>query len=170
MTRSTQAATAPRRVPPSSASQFTAGQFTAGQIAQGDFAAPEATGIAWLGPVDVENHIIVLGGQGPELMCALLRAGASHVTHLRAHERPEADSASLVIVPRIPSLEWLATALLSIRRALTPRGRLVLRTGQAVTQTQVRRMLTLLGMTAISSRTTPDGQVLSAELPTRRFA
>ena len=48
------------------------------------------------GAVEDEDHIVVLGGRGPELMCALLRAGATNVTHLRADERPEAASASPV--------------------------------------------------------------------------
>jgi hypothetical protein len=132
---------------------------------------PGTSSIAWLGPLDDEDHILVLGGRGPELMCALLRAGATNVTHLLGHERPEAGSASLVIVPRVPSLDWLATALPSIRRALTDRGRLVLHAGaQPTTQTQIRRMLTLHGLSTIRVRTTSDGQVVSAERPSRQFA
>ena len=151
------AATALRRVPPSNSPKFTSPGF----------AEAEANQIEWLGEIDDEDHILVLGGQGPELMCALLRAGARNVTHLRAHERPEADSASLVIVPRIPSLDWLATALPSIRRALTAHGHLVLHAGGlGATQTQISRMLKLNGLTAI--HTTPDGQAVSAELPPRR--
>jgi hypothetical protein len=123
------------------------------------------------GPVEDEDHILVLGGQGPELMCALLRAGATNVTHLRAFERPEADSASLVIVPRVNSLDWLATALSSIRRALTAHGRIVVFAGgQPGTAIQIRRMLTLHGMSAIHTQTTSDGQVVSAERPRRQFA
>jgi hypothetical protein len=123
------------------------------------------------GPVEDEDHILVLGGQGPELMCALLRAGAANVTHLRAYDRPEADSASLVIVPRVNSLDWLATALPSIRRTLTAHGRIVLLAGmQPATVTQIRRMLTLHGLSAIHVQTTSDGQVISAERPRRQFA
>jgi hypothetical protein len=123
------------------------------------------------GPVDDEDHILVLGGQGPELMCALLRAGAANVTHLRAYERPEADSASLVIVPRVNSLDWLATALPSIRRTLTVHGRIVLLAGtQPATGTQIRRMLTLHGLSVIHVQTISDGQVISAERPRRQFA
>jgi hypothetical protein len=123
------------------------------------------------GPVEDEDHILVLGGQGPELMCALLRAGAANVTHLRAYERPEADSASLVIVPRVNSLDWLATVLPSIRRALTTTGRIVVRAGgQPGIVTQIRRMLTLHGLSTIHVQTTSDGQVVSAERPRRQFA
>jgi hypothetical protein len=154
MLSSIQAASTPRRVPPITAPL-----------------EPGTSPIAWLGPVEDEDHILVLGGQGPELMCALLRAGATNVTHLRTHERPEADSASLVIVPRIPSVDWLATVLPSIRRALTSGGRLVLYVGnQPTALTQVRRMLTLHGLSLIHASAMSDGQMISAERPTRRPA
>jgi hypothetical protein len=77
-----------------------------------------------LGAIEDEENIIVLGGDGPDLMCALLRAGAPQVTHLRMHERLEAGSASLVIVPHVPSLDWLEVALSPVRRALIANGRL----------------------------------------------
>jgi hypothetical protein len=117
------------------------------------------------GPVEDEDHILVLGGPGPELMCALLRAGATNVTHLCAHERPEAASASLLIVPRVPSLDWLAAVLPSIRRALTRQGRFAIQAGPLVTtRTQVRRMLTLHGFSEIRATNTTEGLVLSAAL------
>jgi hypothetical protein len=117
------------------------------------------------GPVEDDDHILVLGGQGPELMCALLRSGATNVTHLCAQERPETASASLLIVPRVPSLDWLAAILPSIRRALTRQGRLAIQAGPlATTQTQIRRMLTLHGFSEIRATNTTEGQWLSAAL------
>jgi hypothetical protein len=125
---------------------------------------PDTVPLNTFGPIDEDDHILVLGGHGPEMMCALLRAGATNVTHLRAHERPEAGSASLVIVPRVPSLDWLATALASIRRALTSDGRLVIHAGRlTTTATEIRRMLTLHGMVSIHAKSGPDGQVFTAE-------
>jgi hypothetical protein len=63
----------------------------------GDLApASDTVPITWLGPIDDEDRVLVLGGPGPELMCALLRAGAPNVTHLRACERAEANSASMI--------------------------------------------------------------------------
>jgi hypothetical protein len=144
-----------------------------GMLAGGSLHSPEtgADRIEAFGPVEDEDHILVLGGQGSELMCALIRAGATNVTHLRAFERPEADSASLVIVPWVASLDWLATALPSIRRALSAQGRIVLLAGsQAKTVAQIRRMLTLHGLSAIHTQSTEDGQVVSAERPRRQFA
>src|SRR5215472_13316246 len=72
---------------------------------------PWAALLDCLGSIESEASIIVIGKDGPDLMCALLRAGASQVTHLCSHERLESDSASLVIVPRLPSLDWLGGAL-----------------------------------------------------------
>ena len=107
----------------------------------------------------------MLGGQGPELMCALLRAGATNVTHIRAHERTEAGSASLLVVPRVQSLDWLATVLPSIRRALAEGGRLVVHTAmRPPMQTPIRRMLTLHGLGSIR---TADREWRIGELPLR---
>ena len=103
------AAVAPRRAPPSLSLQPP---------------EPRAALLDSLGEIEDEEHILVLGRDGPDLMCALLRAGAPQVTHLRSHDRLEADSASLVIVPHVPSLDWLESALSSIRRALLANGRL----------------------------------------------
>jgi hypothetical protein len=119
-----------------------------------------------LGAIEDEDHILVIGKDGPDLMCALIRAGATEVTHLRSHERPEADSASLAIVPHAPSLDWLASALPSIRRALHTNGRLVVSIAtQSTIQHNIRRLLTLHGFAAIRARTAADRLVFSAELP-----
>jgi hypothetical protein len=125
---------------------------------------PGAGLLETLGTIEDEDHILVVGKDGPELMCALLHAGATQVTHLCRHQRPEADSASLVIVPNAVSLDWLAGALPAIRRALIPAGRLVV---SVATQAgnPIRRMLVSHGFTAIRTRNVGDRQVFSAELP-----
>lgn len=97
-----------------------------------------------------EHHILVIGRDGLELMCSLLRSGAAQVTHLCSHERPEANSASLAIVPNVPSVDWLASALPSIRRALHANGHLTLAVAmRPAMQQTVRRVLMLNGFTAI---------------------
>jgi hypothetical protein len=119
-----------------------------------------------LGAVDDEDHILLLGEDGPDLMCALLRAGAPHVTHLRNPERLEADSASLVIVPHVRSVDWLAGVLDRIHRALVANGRLAIRIDSLPsTQNAIRRLLTLHGFTAIRVNRALGCQVLSAEVP-----
>lgn len=126
---------------------------------------PEVDPLDWVGGIEDEEHILVIGGYGPGLMCALLRAGAAHVTHLCSHERPEAGSASLVIVPQVPSLDWLATALPSIRRALAANGRLIIHGGRQFNfQIDARRMLRLHGFTAIRANDAAEGQVLGASI------
>jgi hypothetical protein len=122
-----------------------------------------------LGAVDDEEHILVIGRDGLDLMCALLRAGAPRVTHLRSLERPESDTASLVIVPHVPSLDWLASALPRIRHMLIANGRLVACIDILPSALNgVRRMLTLHGFTAIRVSHAAGRQVLSAEVPAAR--
>jgi hypothetical protein len=127
---------------------------------------PRAALLESLGGIEDEDNILLLGSDGPELMCALLRAGAPKVTHLCSFERLEAGSTSLVIVPQVPSLDWLERALSSIRRALIDNGRLaVCVASQPTAQTRVRRMLTLHGFSVIRVNPAVGHQVLSAEVP-----
>ena len=127
---------------------------------------PWAALLEALGEIEDESHVLVLGRDGPDLMCALLRAGAPQVTHLRSYERLEADSASMVVVPYVPSLDWLEGALSPIRRALFAIGRLAVFVDPLPgTQTRVTRMLTLHGFTAIRASRAAGRLVLSAEVP-----
>jgi hypothetical protein len=145
------AAVAPRRAPPSLPLQPP---------------EPRAALLEALGEIADEEHILVLGRDGPDPMCTLLRAGAPQVTHLRSHERLEAGSASLVIVPHVPSPDWLEGALSPIRRALLANGRLAVCVDPLpTTQKRVHRMLRLHGFTAICASRTEGHQVLCAEVP-----
>jgi hypothetical protein len=125
---------------------------------------PWAALLEALGEIEDENHILVLGRDGPDLMCALLRAGAPQVTHFCSYERLEADSTSLVIVPHVPSLDWLEGALSPIRRFAN--GRLAVCVDPLPnTQNRVARMLKLHGFTAIRASHAAGRLVLSAEVP-----
>jgi hypothetical protein len=125
---------------------------------------PGAGLIETIGAIEDEDRILVIGQDGPELMCTLIRAGATQVTHLRSHERPEAESASLAIVPQVPSLDWLAGALPSIRRALLPNGRLVVAvaTQPAATQAVASR--------AVAARAVATQAVASRAVATQAVA
>jgi hypothetical protein len=127
-----------------------------------------------LGPVEDEEHIVVLGRDGPELMCALSRAGAPHVTHLRSHERLEANSASLVIIPQVPLLDALASALPAIRRALCLNGRLAICIDTLpANETRAGRMFAAFGFTSIRTLRASGRTLLRAEVPAfqiRHFA
>lgn len=119
-----------------------------------------------LGSIEDEASIIVLGRDGPDLMCALLRAGAPNVTHLCSPERLDADSASLVIIPNLPSVDWLRAALPTLRRALSTNGRIALWIDPLPSmQTHIRHSLTLHGFTAILTSSVPGRLVVRAELP-----
>jgi predicted RNA binding protein YcfA (HicA-like mRNA interferase family) len=127
---------------------------------------PGAALLHSLGAIEDEDHIVVLGRDGPDLICALLRAGAPQVTHLRSHDRLVADSASLVIVPHVPSVDWLESALSSIRRVLFTNGRLVLCVDPLPTiQSRIRSLLSQHGFTAIRTRHVAGRLMLNAEVP-----
>jgi hypothetical protein len=144
------AAVAPRRVPP----------------IPPPAPEPGADLLQGLGAIEDEDHILVIGKNGSDLMCALLRAGAMQVTHLCAHERLEAGIYSLAIVPSVVSLEWLSSNLPSIRRALVANGRVAVSLPtQSTTLNAVRRMLSAHGFTSIRARNADGRQVFSAELP-----
>ncbi len=129
--------------------------------------SPQAALRAALGDVR-EEAALVIGPRGIDVMCDLLRRGASSVVLLRTDKRPEARSASLVVVPEAPSIEWLACVLGHARRALLPAGRLVLRLvalpGRQMAA-QVMRMLRIHGYTAIVARQAGEQLLLKAELP-----
>ena len=115
-----------------------------------------------------DEHILVLGSDGPDLMCALLRAGAAEVTHLNSNERLESDSATIAIVPSMPSLDWLARALPSIRHALLPTGRVILcavAAADAIAANLIRRSLIQHGYSAIHTRRTRHYLTISAGVP-----
>ena len=146
------AAVAPRRAPPSLSLQPP---------------EPWAALLDCLGTIEDEPNIVVLGRDGPDLMCALLRAGAPQVTHLCSHDHLESGTTSLLIVPRVPSLDWLDSALPTIRRALLTNGRLAVCVDPLpATQQRVRRTLTLHGFTAMRATRAEGRLLITAELPT----
>lgn len=122
---------------------------------------------------DVENeHILLLGHNEIDLMCTLLRAGALEVSHLGSPELAEPESASMVIVPHMPSSAWLTRALRAIGRALFPTGRIILCPTHAdmMAASRIRRALMLHGYSKIQCRTMRNGQggdclLATAELP-----
>ncbi|HEY0182574.1 MAG TPA: hypothetical protein VGC09_07165 [Rhodopila sp.] len=127
---------------------------------------PGAALLESLGAIEAEDNILVLGRDGPNLMCALIRAGARNVTHLCSFDRLEAASTSLVVVPHVASLDWLERALSPVRRALLDNGRIAASVDAlATTQTRVRRMLILHGFSAIRVHPSGSREVLTAEVP-----
>ena len=122
--------------------------------------------LASLSPIEHEWHIVVLGNSGLDLMCTLLRAGAPRVTHLCSHERLQVESASLVIVPRVSSFEWMEAALPRIRRALITNACLaVLVDPLPTTRTCVERMLKRHGLSAGRANRVAGRLLLTAEVP-----
>lgn len=114
-----------------------------------------------------DEAILVIGSNGLDVTCDLIRRGARSVTLLRTDQRPEAQSASLVLVPGTPSLDWLSCVLGHLQRAQLPTGRLVLRvesTGRQLAA-QVTRMLRVHGDTSITARQSGTSLLVDAQVP-----
>jgi hypothetical protein len=129
---------------------------------------PDPALLSLLGEMDGE-HVLLVGNNALELMCALLRRGAGEVTLLRPTVRPEPQTVDLAIIARVGSLDAAVTAIGHARRALTATGRIVLvgigadpsgRLAQGL-----RRMLRLHGFSAIRAVPLAGRMLLSAELP-----
>jgi hypothetical protein len=73
------------------------------------------------------NRALVLGRGSLDVMCGLIRAGATEVTELCRNDRPEAASADVVVVPDLATGDLAPGIVERARRALTGAGRIVLR-------------------------------------------
>ena len=115
-----------------------------------------------------DETVVVMSGLGDDFAQRLAELGAASVVTLRLHERPEARSASLALVPRIPSLEWAAETLGRLRDGIVANGRIVCCVG---TNCSVRpaisfgRMLKAHGFAAIGAAHVAGHLLLSAEVP-----
>jgi hypothetical protein len=87
---------------------------------------------------------------------------------LRPDQRPENQSASLALVPRISSLEWASDALGRLRDAIVVSGRIVCCIDAQHTARLVisfGRMLKAHGFAAIDAVHIGEHLLLSAEVP-----
>jgi hypothetical protein len=117
---------------------------------------------------DLAGASAVLLGHDVHIMCELIRRGCRNVTELQQNDRPEQESADLVIVPSVGSADSAVTALAHARRGLRSAGRVVVRTVAAPERwlgLAIDRTLRLHGFSAIRSRPLMDRTVFSAELP-----
>ena len=124
-------------------------------------------------PVATGCCAVVCGASGIETVCDLLRAGAASVTLLRAGERPEADSADLLIAQPVAGIEAATAAVRHARRALRPGGvaRLKIPRGDAGSVLRATRgALRAAGLTLRDVATDRDGIVLTATRPAERPA
>ena len=133
-------------------------------------AEPWAALLERIGGIENEEHIILLGPDGPDLMCILLRTGAPNVTHLRSCERLEAGSASMIVVPPTGAVDWLEKALPAVRHALIPNGRLVVAVDPVPSlEDRVGRWLKLQAFAAVRIVRVAGLWVLTAEVPAYGF-
>jgi hypothetical protein len=114
------------------------------------------------------EHALLIGPHALELMCALLRRGATEVSLLRQGVRPERATADLAVATEISSEEQALSAMTQARRALAASGRLILRTTADPTgrlAKLVAQMLRLQGFSAVRARRAGDRTLVTGVLP-----
>jgi hypothetical protein len=117
---------------------------------------------------EIAGTSAVLLGHNVEIMCELIRRGCRSVTELQQNDRPEQNSADLVIVPSVGVADGAVTAIAHARRGLRPSGRIVLRTVADPARwlgLAIERTLRLHGFSAIRVRRIMDRAAFTAELP-----
>ena len=128
---------------------------------------PDSVLLTCIGEVAGERALI-LGRGALDVMCALIRAGATEVTALCRNDRPEPASADLVVVSDMVSAESAPGLIGHARRALVTAGRIVLRcptdsSGRLVQS--ISRVLRLHGFSALRLRRAGAQTLVTAELP-----
>jgi hypothetical protein len=115
-----------------------------------------------------DERVLIVGPDGPDTMCALIRRGARQVTALRHADRPEAASADLVVAPHIGSASDAQAVLAFTRRALAPFGRVVLilptQKGDELAR-RVARMLPNHALSLVRARRVGAWTLVAAERP-----
>jgi hypothetical protein len=115
-----------------------------------------------------DEHVLVVGGNALDLMCALFRGGVAEAILLRPGVRPDHETTDLVIVTEVKSLDYAAAAVMHARRALTKSGRIVLRVSATPERCPVRevaRMLRTDGFASVRIRQFSDHAILTGEIP-----
>ncbi len=116
---------------------------------------------------DVAGDRVLVLGAHIGIMCELIRRGCREVTELELNERLDVCTVDLVIVPSVGSADAAACAIVHARRALTPSGRMLVRTTTAATaelSRAIERTLRLHGFSSIGVHRSINRVVFAAKL------
>jgi hypothetical protein len=141
------------------------GQFAALDFAPPDFANDDDALLTMADP-GPGSRVVVTAPDALELTCHLLRRGYRAVTMVRRCERVPAETADIVIIPRLVSLETMAPAIACARRILAPLGSLVIRVDSDGPSTgDVLPLLKQNGFSKIRTRRLGEGALIRGDLP-----
>ncbi len=113
----------------------------------------------------VGMHALVVGERTLEVLCALLGRGCTAAVETTRMDRHFGERAEIVLAPHVANEEDASRAIALARMALLPCGRVVIGLPTQSLVTQVARALGRAGFSAIRSRETSDGTVISADRP-----
>ena len=117
---------------------------------------------------DLAGERVLVLGPHIGIMCELIRRGCREVTELELNERLDVETVDLVVIPSIGNTDGTACAIAHARRALTPSGRILVRTTADPSGRLARaieRTLRLHGFSAFAVRRAMDRTVFTAKLP-----
>jgi hypothetical protein len=115
-----------------------------------------------------DDRVLIVGPDGLDAMCALIRQGARQVTALRHADHPEATSADLVVAPHVDTAADAAWLLAHTRRALAPFGRVVLMLPTEKADRLARRVAQMLpdyALSLVRARRVGAWTLIAAERP-----
>ncbi len=114
------------------------------------------------------SRILVMLPGGLEIACALLRRGRTNVATARLTDRPRAGQMDVVMMPSIPSAEFLQRAIPYAHRVLAALGTVVIHLDGSLPPglvQQARRQLASEGFGAVQVRSSFHDTLLRAEMP-----
>jgi hypothetical protein len=114
------------------------------------------------------DHVLLVGEDTLDLMCALLRRGCGAVTVLRPNDPVHPEPADLAILPRLETLAQATQALTLARRALGGSGRVVAQIADAGDELLIRgvqRLLRGLAFSRVRLVRQDGGARIEAEMP-----
>lgn len=136
---------------------------------RGSFLASEMRSVSALldgvGPT-TRKRVLTLGEDTLEVLCALIRRGCTEAAELRLDDRPEAQSAHVVLVPHITSVNEARRAIAQAKRALVTHGRIIIRVASNPPSQVALDSACLLrneGFSMVRMRALPQQVFLSAE-------
>jgi hypothetical protein len=120
----------------------------------------------WAEPLD-GARVLVVGHGALDLICGLIRRGCTAATEIQPHGRlaPGADSADLVIAPRVESPTQARAAIDWAARALVMGGRFAARDATGHLRQELAALLSAQGFCRVRTYIHPEGVVVTAERP-----
>lgn len=100
-----------------------------------------------------------------ELLCGLIGRGCGAAAEQAADSPLQVETAEIVLVPQVESLDAATRAILAARRCLLPCGRIVMQDADGTLAKPIARLLAAAGFSFVRITPGADGAIISADWP-----